>query len=65
MLLYLNTGNRDEMIWSSQDTIHIDMKGANMIIYDQYKTSSNCCKNTIIHYIDILIFIITKDKHTR
>jgi len=44
--------SRDETIWSSHDTIRIDTKGADMIIYDMiYDTGS--CKNTNIHNIHI------------
>jgi len=47
----------DETIRSSHDTIRIDTKAADMIIYDTIRYGS--FKNTIIHYIHILLFIIT------
>jgi len=45
---------RDETIWSSHDTIRIDTKGDDMVIFNtiRYNTDNNC-KNTNIHNVHI------------
>jgi len=49
---------RDETIWSSHDTIRIDTKGDDMVIFDtiRYNTDNNC-KNTNIYNVHIYINI--------
>ena len=51
---------RDEMIRSSHDTIRIDTKGVDMVIFDtiRYDTDKNG-KNTNIHNSHILLFMNT------
>jgi len=53
---------RDETIRSSHDTIGIDTKGDDMVIFDsiRYDTDNNC-KNTNIHNIHILLFMNTTE----
>ena len=49
-----NVGSRDETIRSSHDTICIDTKGDDMVIFDtiRYNTDNNC-KNTNIQNVHI------------
>jgi len=55
--------NRDETIRSSHDTIRIDTKGDDMVIFDsiRYDTDNNC-KNMNIHNIHILLFMKTTEE---
>jgi len=64
--------NRDEMIRSSHDTIRIDTKGDDMVIFNtiRYNTDSNCKNTNIhnvhiytnIHNVHILLFINTTEE---
>ena len=54
---------RDETIRSSHDTIRIDTKGDDMVIFDtiRYDTDNNC-KNTNIHNVHIFLFLNTTEE---